>query len=486
MESLKMIFLLVLGSGLVHQANGQPDTLWTKTYSGLYYDGGQSVQQTSDGGYIITGGINDKEGGVSDVGLFKVNALGDTLWSRNFGGKGDDWGDCVQQTCDGGYIVSGSTASFGAGGYDFWLIKTDSSGDTSWTKTYGGVENDCGYALDQTSDSGYIVVGFTESFKTNYDSDLWLIKTNSMGDTIWTQIYGGDESENCYSVQETRDKGFIITGITSSFGVNNLDVWLVKTDAMGDLLWKKTFEARWRDWGNWVQEIRDGGYIITGYTSQDGVDNDVLLIRTDSLGNKIWTKTFGGKGSESGNYVQETENGDYIIAGTTNSFGAGYNDVWLIRTNSNGDTLWTKTFGGKQNDGAQSVQQTTDGGFIIAGFTGSFGMGSFDFWLIKTASDPVGVEKEITANLTMYQIYQNYPNPFNLSTVISWQITAGSHVELSVYNLLGEKVATLVSEKMNAGNHTYTFDGKNLASGVYYYQLVAGDFREVKKMILLK
>ena len=366
----------------------QPDILWTKTFGGSSYDYGRSVQQTSDGGYIITGRTESYGAGSSDVWLIKTDVWGDTLWTNTFGGSSYDWGNSVQQTSDGGYIITGRTESYGAGSSDVWLIKTDVWGDTLWTNTFGGSSYDWGNSVQQTSDGGYIMTGGTSSYGAG-SSDIWLIKTDVLGDTVWTKTIGWSaSSESGSSIEQTSDQGYIIAGsMVDEEGVGVRVLYLVKTDASGNTSWTKTFGMS--DWpdagGNYVQQTLDGGYIVTGYVSTEGLGYpyDMWLIKTNSSGATTWTKTFGGSSSDYGKSVQQTSNGGYIITGYTASYGAGSSDVWLIKTDASGDTLWTKTFGGSGTDGGYSVQQTSDEGYIITGSTYSYGAGSYDVWLIK-------------------------------------------------------------------------------------------------------
>src|SRR3990172_2495921 len=208
---------------------------------------------------------------------------------------------------------------------------------------------------------------------------------NSFSQTTFQKTFGGTSYDWGFSVQQTTDGGYIITGTTPSFGAGGQDVYLIKTDAGGNSLWTKTFGGITYDVGNSVRQTTDGGYIIAGTTYSFGVGNyDVYLIKTDANGNTLWTKTFGGTSSDEGYSAQQTTDGGYVIAGLTDSFGAGLYDVYLIKTNGSGDTLWTKTFGGIGIDYGLSAQQTTDGGYVIAGVTQSFGAGIDDVYLIKT------------------------------------------------------------------------------------------------------
>ena len=240
----------------------------------------------------------------------------DTLWTKIFGGVNTDMCFSVQQTTDGGYIMAGWTDSFGDGLNDVWIVKTNTSGDSLWTKTFGGSQDDHGYAVQQTTDGGYVIIGETYSFPPN-DWQAWLIKTDISGDTLWTKTFGGSADDFARCGQQTIDEGYILTGRTRSFGAGNEDVWLIKTDSSGDTL---------------------------------------------------WTKTFGGSNNDQGTFVIQTADEGYIIAAITESFGAGNYDIWLIKTDSSGDTIWTKIIGGNDNDAAWSIEQNLDGGFILAGW----------------------------------------------------------------------------------------------------------------------
>ncbi len=365
-------------------------TSWWRAFGGTDFDEGWSVQQTTDGGYIIAGYTKSFGAGASDVWLIKTDACGDPLWAKTYGSEGGGeaayW---MQQTTDGGYIVVAVT------GGDVWLIKTDAEGDTLWTRTYGGPDTDFGFSVQQTSDSGYVIAGDTKSFGAGY-WDFYLIRTNASGDTLWTRTYGGTGSDGAHSVQQTTDGGYIVAGTTSSFGAGNTDFYLIKTDAHGDTLWTRTYGGADYDESNSVQQTADGGYIISGWTGLPQVETrDGRVIKTDNRGDTLWTRTYGGTHVDDCNSVQQTADGGYIIAGTTGSFGTGDYDVYLIKTDASGDTSWTRTFGGRSSDQGLSVQQTTDGGYVITGSTFSFGAGITDLYLIKTDADGyVGVAEE--------------------------------------------------------------------------------------------
>jgi uncharacterized delta-60 repeat protein len=369
---------------LYSSPNPMSATSFAKTYGGPDWYAAYSVRQTTDGGYVVAGGKASLSTGYEDIFLIKTDANGNRIWAKTYVGIYWDYASSVQQTSDGGYIVAGVTGSFGAGWDDIFLIKTDANGNVSWAKTYGGTDYDRAYSVQQTSDGGYIVAGYTDSFGAG-GWDIFLIKTDASGNISWAKTYGGTYSDRAYSVQQTSDGGYIVAGGTRSFGAGGWDIFLIKTDANGNISWAKTYGGTYDDYAYSVQQTSDGGYIVAGYTISFGAGNsDVFLIKTDANGNIIWAKTYGGIYTDSATSVQQTSDGGYIAAGYTESFGAGNGDFFLIKTDANGNISWAKTYGGTYDDYAYSVQQTSDGGYIVAGWTNSFGAGYFDIFLIKT------------------------------------------------------------------------------------------------------
>ena len=216
--------------------------------SDLNKDYGNSVQQTIDGGYIITGEISSSGNGSSDVLLIKTDQQGQEEWIQTFGGSDYDIGNSIEQTYDGGYIITGSTRSYGNGSSDVLLIKTDQQGQEEWIQTFGGGYIDIGNSIKQTSDNGYIITGYTQSYG-NGSRDVWLIKTNSQGNEEWNQTFGGTDDDYGYSVKQTIDGGYVLTGYSQSFGSGESDVWLIKTDGQGNEEWNQTFGGTDDDYG---------------------------------------------------------------------------------------------------------------------------------------------------------------------------------------------------------------------------------------------
>lgn len=379
-----------------------PEEEWNKTFGGSADDVGTFISQTNDGGYIITGytssyGVDAPYSWIikaqyrGDIWLIKTDSQGNRIWDRTFGGLGKDLGFCVQQTKDGGYIITGCKKFFLIGNYDVVLIKTDPEGNKEWEKTFGGPNEDVGFSVLQTTDGGYIIAGYT-SFSEG--KMVWLIKTDSKGNKEWERTIGRKDSEAA-SIQPTKEGGYVIAGYTTPFDANK-DVWLIKTNSAGNWEWFKNFGGPNKDVGMSAQETKDGGFIITGLTESFGTGKgDVWLIKTNSTGTLEWDKTFGGPDYDLGSSVQETRDGGYIITGynTTSSrldknqswlFSlAGLGRVYLIKTDSNGNKEWEKTFGGSRSDWGNSVLESRDGGYVIAGVTESYGAGKQDVWLIK-------------------------------------------------------------------------------------------------------
>lgn len=376
------------GSGLSYSSSlssEPPEAQWNKTYGGANHDYAYSAVHTSDEGYAI-GGYTDSFGaGLDDSWLVKTDADGNAQWNRTYGGTGMDHCYCILQTGDGGYVVAGVTNSSGAGDYDFWLLKTDLFGGMQWNKTYGGIKNDVTWSVVQTSDGGYLMAGSTDSFGAGFD-DVWLVKTDASGNMQWNKTYGGGLDEAAYSVIQTSDGGYAMVGYTASSGAGSSDFWLIKTDASGNIEWSRTYGGSSWDCAQSVIQTSDGGYAIAGQTRSFGVGGDAWLIKTDASGRALWNKTYGGTGIERAYSVVQSDDGGYAMAGFTTSFGLGKEDFWLVKTDADGSMLWNETFGGTNSDVARCLVQTSEGQYLVSGYTWSFGSGLSDFWLIKLGS----------------------------------------------------------------------------------------------------
>ncbi len=356
-----------------------PDTLWTRTYGGTGWDHGYSVAQTSDGGYIIAGSYEGPESNI-DVYLIKTDSQGDTLWTRTYGRAALDEGYGVEQTSDGGYVVVGASGEMGD--VDAYLIKTDSNGDTIWTRTYGGSSVDEAFAVQQTSDGGYVMAGFTMSFAVGQE-DAWIIKTDQNGDTIWTATYGGGNLDVAPSVQETADGAYVVAGYTWSYGPVGM-AFLAKTGANGDSLWMKLYVPTSHQKAYCVRQTADGGYVFVGERRSSATnDDDVWLVRTDANGDTLWTRIYGGDLNQHGKSLEILSDSGYIIAGNFYHLQPGAIDMYVIRTDAHGDTLWTRTYGGSDTELSEDVLETSDGGYVIVGDTQSPPVIGRDIYLVR-------------------------------------------------------------------------------------------------------
>jgi len=338
-----------------------------------------SVEQTSDGGYLAAGYINHIATGNHDVYLMKTNAYGDTLWTNSYDKQPIDLCFSMQLTSDGGCVMAGYTGVWPD--YKVLLIKTDAVGDTLWTRAYtcGDTIGYFGNSVQQTSDGGYIITGYTSN--PDYSNDIFLIKTNSSGDTLWTQIYDKNEYDVGNSVKQTPDGGYVIAGKTAFSWYSY--VFLIKTDATGDTLWTKTYGDTESQEGKDIQLTSDGGYIISGnIVDEINYTKNVYLVKIDDLGQILWTQSYGDIYDDFGNSVQQTSDGGYVIAGNTVNYPAI--DIYLVKTDIVGDTVWTRNYGCDNPEYGNSVQQTSDDGYIVAGYSNNQSTSYDEVYLLKT------------------------------------------------------------------------------------------------------
>ena len=380
--------------------------MWSRTYGGANAEGWDNIYplafQTSDGGFLITGSTTSYGAGSNDAYLVKTDANGNMQWQKTYGGPLNESACMVCKTSDSGYAIMCTTNSYGAGGNDFWLLKTDANGNLQWNKTYGGTGVDNGYQVYQTASGGYILFGETNSFGAG-GYDLWVVKTDAAGNMQWNKTYGATSNDMASMLILAADGGYAVASWSTSFG--GYKAWLVKTDSSGNMLWNKTYSLGAASWANTAIQTADGGYAMIGVTVT--TRRDAWLVKTDSSGNMLWNKTYGGTGDDTGwNLVQKDDEG-FAIVGVTSSFGAGGVDGWLIMTDSSGNMLWNRTYGGAGTDITDSIIRTSDGGYAMAGFTDSFGAGSTDLWLIKTDASgviPESLTIEIVVLLSTFAV----------------------------------------------------------------------------------
>ncbi len=356
---------------------GSP-AVWSQTYgvSDSQYVT-YALSATSDSGFALAASTNAKGAGSDDFWLVRVDSSGKKLWDQTYGGLLADYATAVVQTVDGGFAVAGYTKSKGAGGNDFWLVRTDASGAKTWDQTYGGASSDAAYAVVQTSDGGFAVAGNTAS-KGAGSNDGWLVRTNASGVKVWDQTYGGASTDYVVAAVVTSDNSFALAGYSSSKGAGGMDYWLVRTDANGNKVWDRTYGGIGYDTARALVQTSDGGFALAGTTASKGAGyNDFWLVRTDSTGNPLWDHTYGtGNDEYSYGLVQTSEGGFAVVGNNANA------DAWVVRTDVVGNKLWDQSYGGVPGAAALAVAKIGNVGLAIAGV--DFASGNPDLWLAHT------------------------------------------------------------------------------------------------------
>ncbi len=427
--------------GVIYSVNSSEslENGWPKTFDGMSYaDGGRSVVQTFDGGYALLCQINSLESD-HDFWLIKLDANGNHVWNKTYGGPDADMPESIIQTHDGGYALIGTRRYLENNSNDFWLVKTDNNGNLEWAQTYGGSESDYACSVVQTSDGGFALAGSTYSFGSGFD-DFWLIKIDSNGNLQWSQTYGTPISEEANCLIMTSDGGFALAGSVTIYDWST-DCWLVKIDSNGNFEWSQKYGGTKDDSINSVVQTNDGGFALVSTTYSFGSGSaDFWLLKTDVTGNLQWNQTYGGASSDWPNTIFKTDDGGYVVIGDTASFG-GSLDCWLVKTDANGEIEWDEIYGGlEDNEVASSGILTSDGSFVLLGTLLSTSAGGPDVLLIKS-----------NENVT-------FPNNEN-----------GSVLELPSPTIIVPDDYPLIQDAINAAE-----DGDVILvkSGVYYETLV--------------
>jgi len=568
----KVAFLLLISSFLLGSSLFAQDTLWTRTYGGDDGDQAYSVCQTDDGGYAIGGSTWSFGLGQSDYYLVRTDSNGDTLWSRTYGLSfhQDEFRE-MKPTADGGFVLVGYAYSETYDDWVVYVVRTDANGDTVWTKVFdhqhGEFRFNAADAVEETSDGGLIIGGCTQC--EPWILHAYLIKTDANGDTLWTRTYATGGYNAFHSVQETSDGGFIVASSMYSEVTWSDDALLVKYDADGNVEWDQTYGVSdIAEWANSARETLDGGFILAGGDMDFmTMDAHMYVVKTDGLGNLQWSGHYSrttpdGMHIGDGLSVVGTEDGGYAIAGNSVPEGSWSTDMYLVRirvpqvsialipddsvivipagesftyegqlTNNSLEAqtvdVWFKvkkpysnhwlyppryytglTVEPFQTNSYYPVTQGTPGGlypgvYTYIGYCGTYqdeivdstyfyvtiyefkgsGQQAHSDWSLYGWGD---IEVPEAGHPTTFALCGNYPNPFNASTLISYELPIDSHVKLEVYNISGQKVATLVNGQQQAGYRSITWDASEVSSGVYFYKLTAGDFSEIKTMTLLR
>ncbi|MBU0507228.1 T9SS type A sorting domain-containing protein [bacterium] len=478
--------VIVVGLVLTTGALAQPDSLWSRYYGGDSSEVLRGILVLADGSLILVGRCDSWGAGEADYWLLKTSASGDSLWSRFFGGASGDYPSGVESCSDAGFLLYGNTNSFGVGAQDIWLIRTDANGDSLWTRTFGGSNPEQTRSAGQTTDGGIYVAGWTESYGAGTE-DFWLVRMSANGDSLWSRTFGGASNERCFTSLIGTDGNFYMAGDARSFSAGDKDVWLVAASPDGDSLWSRVYGGEFDEECRSIQRAADGGFLLIGGKNMDGADNwDVWVIRTDGSGNELWSRTYGGNANDFGGAAQILPDGGLVIGGDGRSFTAGDQDFWLLRLDADGDSLWSRLYGRDLDQVLWTLAVAPDGGYYLGGRAVPAEGFPSDFWLVKTGPDPsVNADEQFILHPSSF-ILSVYPNPFNPATTITFDLPKTTRAQLRIFDVTGRLVTTLADEHFSAGTHRVEFDGGGYPSGVCLAQLRTQDEVKTVKLILLK
>lgn len=484
----KYLLTMVILIAAATLASGQTPVVEWETVIGA--DGSDNVInifQLQDGGYIL-GGTTQHFGGRNQDNFFiRLNADGDTLWTKAWGDYGH--AESVSEfipTSDGGYLTIGNKSN-SPYPQRFFMLKLDENCDSMWTVVHGDPDYQKGACgVVEAYNGGYLFTG--QYAQDVYGRQLFIIKTNSTGTIMWERFYGLDGTDTGYCIIKADSGNYMITGQSPSFNNQqwNSDLFLMKIDSNGDSLWTRSYGGDQEDRGTRVRRTADGGYIAAGYAKSfsGGYYKDWYIVRTDANGDSLWTRAYGSVYEDVAIDVKELpDNAGFVVVG---GWHYGQWDGCLLRLDANGDSLWAVAIGGAGYEIFNAVELTADGGYIVAGQTDSYGAGGTDIYVVKLSPDPLGFDYQDVSLPAIVSLRQNYPNPFNAKTTIQYGLPKNEHVLIEVYDLIGRKVATLLDGAKQAGYHQEIWDASDNSSGVYFYKIETGDFSKTKKMVLIK
>jgi hypothetical protein len=440
-----------------------PEVAWSAQFGGAGIDGANAVRLTADGGFVLAGyTFSALSHGGSDAYLVKTDADGVAVWQQAIGGAGDEAAYCVEPTDDGGYILSGYTRTFAAGGRDAYLVKTDAAGSPAWQAVFGAQGDEEAFAVRPTADGGYVAAGYATSYSAFGDSDAMLLKTDSQGSLAWLHTYGTLGDEKARDVRPTADGGYILVGSTTPVAGAS-QVYLVKTNADGLSEWRRTFAGDGMASGLAIRVTADGGLIIVGATqSAIAPQPSIYLLKTDATGNKVWDRSFAGVAND----VIQTVDGGYVVTGAL-----GY-DAYLLKTDGAGTKLWGKTF---RTDAfsayGASLVQTADQGFAVGGYADPTGPDPRNAYLVKflsPAGNGIAPPARVVASDGLFADH----------VAVSWSASPGAkYYQLSRASTFGgERVPITPWQTARAANDTSV-----TANTVYFYWVQAAADADGKK-----
>lgn len=488
----ELLLIATLTVVMMGAASAELDTVWVNTYGGAAADGFRQAIPTSDGGFVAVGYTYSFGAGDVDLFAVKTDGAGDTLWMRAYGGPSMDYGHGICETDDGSYVLAGYTMSFGAGREDVYLLKLDADGDTLWVRTYGGSGLDEAKSVCFTSDGHIVVAGQTESFGSGR-SDVYLLKLGADGDTVWTRVFGGSRGEWAEGVCEMADGCYGISGTTGSFN-STRDAYVLKIDPLGNIVWEDNYGSSnlyREDYGMRVFAMADTGVVATGWrTDQDNADPcQAAFLRLNQAGGQQRYLKHSDPYVEYGSSICQVADEGFLICGAAKNETTHKNDLFLIRRIQGIGWAWSQTIGGDGSDWGCSALEIEPGYYIIAGYTESSGNGSFDGWLLKMREADAAVPA-VRAGSTVFLAVPT-PNPFGPMSALSFTLPCAMQTELAMYDVSGRRIAILTQGLLGPGEHAVIWYGRDdrgveVSPGVYVARLRAGVSTVSRKVVRLK
>jgi Secretion system C-terminal sorting domain len=483
--------------GLMAQAPKIPQLMWEKTIGGPSLDFGIAMQKTPDNGYLLMGTNGQNGGHVSgnkgknDAWMVKANPSGQVIWQKSLGGTADDWGNTIDNTADGGYLVgcdsSSNNGDFNTnqGFADAWVLKLNAMGDVLWKTNLGASREDHISWLQKTPDGGCIAVGYSNSINgpmtgNHGGQDAWICKLDASGQINWFKVLGEDGEDGFEAVVNTKDGGYVACGYLGTQD-NADEAWVMKFDASGNTVWDKRMGGTGYDYALSIAQLPDETYIVSGSSdSNDGDisgnhgDTDAMVFQLNPSGDMLWQKSYGGSMVDNAYSIQPTMDGGYIIAGTTESNNGqvtnykGNGDVWIIKTDASGNLTWEKTFGGTAEDMGYYVIQNPDASYSVSGYTTSantdvsFNNGLGDLWIFQL--------REVNESLGLNGVNENqktsiYPNPAKNEIQVNGSISEDQAFKYQIRNAAGQ---LLREAQQQAGQAIAIAD---LPSGYYFINI---------------
>ena len=469
---------------------------WEYFYGGTNNDEINHFILTDDGGFL-TAGYTESFGqgiwGKPDSWIIKFNESGQIEWDYTYGQPDSlDKAYFILETT-GGYIIAGERMEDivygnGAGGI---IFKIDEDGNEIWSHKYGGSQGDMLRHIQPVESGGFIACGTTRSFDAGF-IDGYVVKIDEYGIVEWQNNFGGTGYEVFKQIYPTNDGGYIAAGFSNSDGFGSYDIWVVKMDSSGNLEWEQRIGDANSNRMHYFSPTNDGNYILTGETENASEEMELFAMKIDTSANVLWEHIYPATVQGEGKYIEEVSDGGFIIGGTdSNSLsGPWQTDGWIIKIDENGNFQYDYFVHSSANDGINVVRQVSNDTFIAAGGNMSYGSGMNDAWIIKLVDNAVDADEDNEFEISNYSL-SNYPNPFNPTTTISFSIQEESKVDLSIFNIKGNKIKTLFNEPNTKGNYSVVWNGKDtndrsVASGIYFYKLEAGKKVIINKMLMLK